>query len=495
MNSTTARIVKLSRLRAGDADMDEYIRSQLKVLLSQPDRDELLDDPRRLAELVRERLGFAHKREAAFLNTVMQEGLPKRLLAMSGTSLSPNAVQTHVRSLSDSTGLQEVIARWAVETWLHGLGFTVATSDGAPEQKPAAEEWEANEAGHVRKELESRPREEEQRQGPQQTSRPWRQQPVLAALVAAAVIIPAAIGVWRLMVPPAPLPIDVNPSPPQPAPKPPQATPASPPAQRPQITVTPLLSPREQALQPKDMFRECSKCPQMIVVPTGKFAMGSEASEPGRAVDESPRHTVTIGHLFAVAQFDVTFDEWDACVADGGCGGNNPSDQGWGRGRRPVINVSWDDAKAYVLWLSKLTGKTYRLLTEAEYEYTARAGTTTPYPWGNAVGTNNANCAGCGSQWDGKQTAPVGSFAPNAFGLYDMVGNVWQWAEDCYHPSFDGAPADGSAWTTGECKHHVVRGGSWNGTPDCIRTANRYNCTDVNPGGTRGFRVARTLTL
>ena len=489
--------------------MDEYIRSQLKVLLSRPDRDELLDDPRRLAELVRERLGFAHKREAAFLNTVMQEGLPKRLLAMSGTSLSLNAVQTHVRSLADNTGLQEIIARWAVETWAHGLGLTVATSGGAPEQKPAAEEWEAIEAGHVRKELESRPQREEQRQGPQQASRPWRQQPILAALVAATVIIPGAIGVWRLMVPPAPLPVDVssappaatplppvvNPSPPQSAPKPPQSTPASPPVQRPQITVTPLVSAREQALQPKDTFRECSKCPQMIVVPTGKFEMGSVASEPGRAVDESPRHTVTIGHLFAVAQFDVTFEEWDACVADGGCNGNNPSDQGWGRGRRPVINVSWDDAKAYVLWLTKLTGKTYRLLTEAEYEYTARAGTTTPYPWGNAVGTNNGNCIGCGSQWDGRQTAPGGSFAPNAFGLYDMVGNVWQWTEDCYHPSFDGAPADGSAWTTGECKYHSMRGGSWNGTPDCIRIANRSNCTPVYPGGTLGFRVARTLTL
>ena len=112
-----------------------------------------------------------------------------------------------------------------------------------------------------------------------------------------------------------------------------------------------------------------------------------------------------------------------------------------------MINVSWDDAKAYVAWLSKKTGKTYRLLTEAEYEYATRAGTQTAYPWGNDIGENNANCRGCGSQWDGKQTAPVGSFSPNGFGLYDMVGNVGQWTEDCYHDSYNGAPADGSAWT------------------------------------------------
>jgi formylglycine-generating enzyme required for sulfatase activity len=128
-------------------------------------------------------------------------------------------------------------------------------------------------------------------------------------------------------------------------------------------------------------------------------------------------------------------------VADGGCNGYKPSDQGWGRGYRPVINVSWDDAKAYVAWLAKKTDKFwYRLLTEAEYEYAARAGTTTAYPWGSAIGKNNANCDGCGSQWDGKQTAPVGSFAANGFGLYDMVGNVSAWTEDCYHDSYSGAP-------------------------------------------------------
>ena len=161
--------------------------------------------------------------------------------------------------------------------------------------------------------------------------------------------------------------------------------------------------------------------------------MGSPTSEPGHSAEEGPQHPVTIARPFAVGRYEVTFDEWDACVAEGGCNGYKPSDEGWGRGRRPVINVSWDDAQAYVTWLSKKTGKSYRLLSGAEYEYAMRAGTQTVYPWGDTIGTNNANCHSCGSQWDAKQTAPVGSFAANGFGLYDMVGNVREWTEDCYH--------------------------------------------------------------
>src|SRR5205823_12154354 len=139
----------------------------------------------------------------------------------------------------------------------------------------------------------------------------------------------------------------------------------------------------------------------------------------------------------------------------GGCDGYKPSDYGWGRGRRPVINVSWDDAKAYAAWLANRTGKAYRLLSEAEWEYAARAGTTTVYFWGDAIGNNNANCDGCGSQWDKRQTAPVGSFKSNAFGLYDMAGNVWQWVQDCYHADYQGAPTAGSEWTSGDCSRRV----------------------------------------
>jgi len=159
-----------------------------------------------------------------------------------------------------------------------------------------------------------------------------------------------------------------------------------------------------------------------------------------------------------------------------------------------VINVSWDDAQRYVAWLSRMTGQPYRLLREAEWEYAARAGTTTAYYWGDEIGKGNANCDGCGSQWDGKQTAPIGSFAPNAFGLYDMAGNVYQWVQDCYHDDYNGAPIDGSAWTSEDCSRRVVRGGSWFRYPLVLRSAFRFsNATDYRDYDL-GFRVGRTLT-
>jgi formylglycine-generating enzyme required for sulfatase activity len=161
-------------------------------------------------------------------------------------------------------------------------------------------------------------------------------------------------------------------------------------------------------------------------------------------------HNVTIARPFAVSKFEQTFAEWNACIADGGCEQHEASDEGWGRGRQPVINITWNDAKSYAAWLSKVTGKSYRLLTEAEYEYAARSGTQTTYPWGDEIGKNNASCNGCGSQWDGINPAPVGSFAPNRFGLYDMVGNVWEWVEDCGRSDYAGATDDGSVpLTTG----------------------------------------------
>jgi formylglycine-generating enzyme required for sulfatase activity len=146
-----------------------------------------------------------------------------------------------------------------------------------------------------------------------------------------------------------------------------------------QEATAPLSAAEERALKPKDSFKECAQCPEMVVVPAGSFTMGSPDSEEGRIEEEGPQHRVTFGRSFGVGKFAVTFEEWDACVADGGCNGYKPSDAGWGRGRRPAINVSWDDAKAYVGWLSRKTGKTYRLLSEAEREYATRAGTTTPF--------------------------------------------------------------------------------------------------------------------
>ena len=238
------------------------------------------------------------------------------------------------------------------------------------------------------------------------------------------------------------------------------------------------------------VFRDCEACPEMVVVPAGSFVMGS----PEEA-DEMPIHRVTISEPFAVGKYEVTFAEWEACVADGGCYGHEPVDVGWGRGNRPVMDVSWNYVQTYAMWLSEKTGEPYRLLSEAEWEYVARAGSgTRKYSWGNEVGRNRANCDGCGSRWDGKQTAPVGSFAANAFGLHDMHGNVLEWVQDCWNATYAGAPADGRAWEQGDCNARVLRGGSWNSTPRVLRSAFRLRSTTGSRYSNVGFRVARRLT-
>jgi formylglycine-generating enzyme required for sulfatase activity len=264
-------------------------------------------------------------------------------------------------------------------------------------------------------------------------------------------------------------------------------------AQTQQAAHAPLSIAQERALKASDRFQECSKCPVMMVVPAGSFTMGSLLSEVISPYHEGPQHTVTFARQFAIGQFEVTFDEWDACVADAGCNDYEPSDRGWGGGRRPVIDVSWDDASAYVAWLARITGKPYRLLSESEYEYAARAGTTTAYPWGNDIGLNNANCNGCGSKWDTRRTAPVGSFAANGFGVYDMIGNVWEWTEDCIHDGYNGAPIDGSAWTETDCTVRVVRGGSWLSLPQSLRSAYRFGFPADRRSAVFGFRAGRTL--
>jgi formylglycine-generating enzyme required for sulfatase activity len=257
----------------------------------------------------------------------------------------------------------------------------------------------------------------------------------------------------------------------------------------------------EKTLKPKDTFRECAPergkdyCPDMIVVPAGSFTMGSPPAEKGRGNDEGPQHAVTTANPSAVSEFELTFDEWDTCVTYGDCP-QGISDGNWGRGKRPVINVTWEDARRYATWLSKITGKPYRLLSEAEYEYAARAGSRTIYPWGDDVGRNHANCNGCGSAWDNVQTAPVGSFAANDFGLFDMIGNVWEWTEDCYHESYKGVPTDGSAWVIActDDRRRLDRGGSWYSSPERLRSAARLgNATDYRSDNF-GFRLARTLT-
>ena len=232
----------------------------------------------------------------------------------------------------------------------------------------------------------------------------------------------------------------------------------------------------------------------MVVIPAGSFRMGCVSGQDCYD-DELPVHEVTIPEAFAVSVYEVTFAQWDACVLGGGCGGYRPDDEGWGRGTRPVIDVSWEDAQEYVGWLSGQTGQSYRLLSESEWEYVARAGTSTAYSWGNAIGSNRANCDGCGSQWDGRQTAPVGSFSANAYGVHDMHGNVWEWVEDCWNDSYAGAPSDGSAWLRGDCERRVLRGGSWFDYPRVLRSAVRDWLLLRGPGIISvGFRVARTLT-
>ncbi len=253
------------------------------------------------------------------------------------------------------------------------------------------------------------------------------------------------------------------------------------------------VAAEEQSTAPGQSFKDCpTDCPEMVVVPSGSFVMGSPDTEGSRQSSESPRHQVTIGKPLAVAKFELTFSEWDACAAQGDCD-RQISDSGFGRGQQPAINVSWAGAQRYVSWLSRIAGKPYRLLSEAEYEYAARAGTKTAYPWGDEVGSNNANCTGCGSRWDGHQTAPVGSFAPNRFGLYGMVGNVWEWVEDCWHGDYAHAPSDGSAWTSGDCSRHSIRGGSWSSIADELRSANRSRSATDDRYNIIGFRVGRTL--
>ena len=248
-----------------------------------------------------------------------------------------------------------------------------------------------------------------------------------------------------------------------------------------------LHEPGPSAPLPGPTFRDCERCPLMVTVPAGTFIRGSPQSE---------RRYVTIETPFAVGVYEVTFDEWEACRRADGCPGDRPDDEGWGRGRRPVINVSWNEAQAFVTWLSRQTGQRYRLLSEAEWEYMARAGTETGFFWGGSESDRCRYANGpdflepCTDGYE-RETAPVGSFAPNAFGLYDVLGNVEEWTQDCPSDSYGGAPTDGSAWQSGDCSQRVARGGSWFFLAGGVRWSARYR-TD-SQARNLGFRVARTV--
>ncbi len=229
--------------------------------------------------------------------------------------------------------------------------------------------------------------------------------------------------------------------------------------------------------------------PEMVAIPAGTFRMGCVTRGNCDNV-ERPVHEVRVS-AFELSRYEVTFAQWDVCAEYGDC--RWVGDEGWGRGDRPVINVSWDDTQQYLAWLSRQTGATFRLPSEAEWEYAARAGTESRYWWGNDVGRNRANCDGCGSRWDGAQTAPVASFPPNGFGLYDVHGNAREWVQDCWNDSYRAAPSDGGAWTRGDCSWRVLRGGAWGSSARYVRVSNRGALSSDRFNGGTGFRIARTL--
>jgi formylglycine-generating enzyme required for sulfatase activity len=261
-------------------------------------------------------------------------------------------------------------------------------------------------------------------------------------------------------------------------------SPAPSPAPRPAPGRASVEPPRTSS-SPGDTFRDCADCAEVVVVPAGSFEMGSSSEYEG------PVHRVSIGRPFAIGRFEVTFDEWDKCADDGGCK-FRPDDREWGRGKHPVINVSWLDAQSFVAWLSRRTGITYRLPSEAEWEFAARAGTKTPYWWGREVGSAQANCRECRTG-EGQKTSPVGSYRPNPFGLYDTAGNVAEWVEDCWNESYRGAPADGRAWTTGDCRLRVLRGGAFDSQARYLRSTSRFRYDHDVRFVANGFRVMREL--
>ena len=268
-----------------------------------------------------------------------------------------------------------------------------------------------------------------------------------------------------------------------------------------QAQANPLPSERDETPEPESWEaggtftdnladgRECGACPELTVIPkpAGEFQMGSDSGEPGRNDDDEGPTRVQIASPFLISTYEITQIQWDACFSEGSC-------TTWSEGRSPrlpVTGVSWEGAREYVEWLSEETGRTYRLPTEAEWEYAARAGVTTARPWGDDVAENQANCRGCGSQWDGKAPAPVGSFSPNRFGLYDVLGNAWEWVEDCYEPDLTRRRRDGSAISSAAPCDRVMRGGSYATAPDGVRLAARASYPQGRRSPNFGFRVVR----
>ena len=267
----------------------------------------------------------------------------------------------------------------------------------------------------------------------------------------------------------------------------------------PEKGVQPLTPELEQTLKPKDSFKECDTCPEMVVVPAGSFTMGTPADEPYRLKGEDPQHRVTIAKPFAVGRFTITFDEWDVCVAEGGCQRRKGGDRGDGRGRLPADGIDYAEAQSYLAWLSKKVGRTYRLPSESEREYFARAGTTTPFWFGKTISAQNANYDATNNYPGGpygqasKGPKPVDAYPPNPFGLYQVNGNAEEWTQDCYNKRYtEDTPADGSPWLEGDCSKRIVRGGGWNGGALTQRTGYR---NDNIVAASNSIRVVRSLNV
>jgi formylglycine-generating enzyme required for sulfatase activity len=270
------------------------------------------------------------------------------------------------------------------------------------------------------------------------------------------------------------------------APQAPIAPPTTIAPQTPAAPPTPVAPPAPQppGYKAGDIIQDCPNCGQLAVLPAGAFDMGSGDSFEG------PVHHVTIAKPFAIGIREVTFAEWDDCIAEGGCK-YRPDDHGWGRGDRPAIDISWLDAKDFLKWISGKTSQVYRLPSEAEWEYAARAGTASSYWWGRDVGARQANCRDCGG--GGTETMPVGSFKANPFGLFDTACNVAEWAEDCWNDSYKNAPHDGSAWTAGQCDLRVLRGGAFDSQSKYLRSSARFRYDYDVRYLANGFRVVREL--
>lgn len=266
--------------------------------------------------------------------------------------------------------------------------------------------------------------------------------------------------------------------------------------------------PSDAHLSVGAVFQDAPFAPEMVVIPPGEFLMGSSPREPDPFEYEGPQRRVRISQPIAVGRFAVSFDEWDFAQADKdwrritGVEAGKGKDEGWGRGNRPMINVNWNDARAYVKWLQVKTGHPYRLLSEAEWEYAARAGTDTPFWWGYSITPEQANYDGShlyeGGGEEGAyrgQTVPVDLFAPNPFGLYQVHGNIWEWVEDCWNANYVGAPTDGSAWTAGDDSRRVLRGGAWFYDPSYLRAASRGKDISIIRSSYAGFRLSRKLNL